>query len=419
MSVLREIQKRKSITPEEQQIFDISNPQVFSLFGARASKSGIYVNEQSAMQLSAVYAAINLITKVFASTPLILYKDRGVGDKASGKDRAVDASLYEVLKNIAYSGNLVMPSFQWKECMMLSNLLNGNAYSYIHRNRRGECVALQYINHNYVQVDTSSGEKQYIISINSKQLTYSEYEILHVPGLSYDGVKGLSPLEAARETIGKGLALQDFANNFFSNGAKLTGVFEHPNALSDPAYVRLKGSLDEKSRTGGTLILEEGMKYSQIAIPPEQAQFLESMKFSVSDIARIYGVPPHMIGDLERATFSNIESQDINFVKYSMLPWFVRYEQFIWAKCLTDAQKERGYFVEALIDNLLRGDSKARASVFHLMRQDGVINADEWRERENMNPQPDEQGKEYLINGTMRPVKGIMNGGDENRNTGV
>lgn len=400
----------KSISQEEQQIFNASAPGISALFGYGGSAAGVAVTEQTSLRLSAVYACVQLLSRVMAMTPLILYRDRGIGDKGACKDRAPDHPLYRTLKSVAFGW---MPAYQLKECMMISNLLSGNSYAYIHRDRQGRCVGLQYMPHKYVtvKVDGKKSEKEYAYRVNNREYVFGEDEVLHVPGMGYDGIRGLSPIEMAMDAIGKGLAVQEFGSKFFANGINPGGVFEHPGVLGEDAHNRLKADLDSRrgpGNSGKTLILEEGMTYHTTAISPEQAQFIETMKFTVTDIARIFGVPPHMIADLERATFSNIEQQDIAFVKYSMLAWFIRFEQFVNMKCLTEEERAGGLFSEFLVDNLLRGDSQARSNSYRNMRQNGVINADEWRELENMNEIPDGLGKAYLVNGNMISVQAAM-----------
>lgn len=358
------------------------------------------VTEQTSMRLAAVYACVQLLTKTLAMTPLVLYRRVN-----NGKERATDHPLYNVLR---YAANSVMPSFQLKECMMLGNVLSGNGYAYIVRNMRGQTAELRYIPHNQCEPVVEKDRLIYKVTVNGKQQNYQAEDILHIPGLGYNGIKGFSPIEVARGVIGKGLATQEFGDSFFRNGAKPSGAFEHPAKLSDEAFDRLRQSIDSEhggvQNSNKTLILEEGMKYSPITISPEQAQFLETMKFNVSDIARIYGVPPHMVGDLDRATFSNIEHQSIEFVMYTMLPWFSRWEQYVNFKCLSAKDREDGYFSEFMLEYLLKGDSEARAKMYHMMRQDGVINADEWRAKENMNEIPGGLGQHYFINGNMVSV---------------
>jgi len=361
--------------------------------------SGEVVTEETAMRLGAVYACISLLSKSLAMTPLVLYRKT-----ADGREKATDDPLFDVLRNVA---NPYMTAFTLKERMMLGSLINGNSYAYIQRNRRGDVIGLQYIPHGncWPEVNELRNTITYRVTINGKHEQFAFDEILHIPGLGYDGVIGFSPIQIAREVIGRGLATQTYGSSFFKNGARLGGVFEHPNHLSETAFNQLKKSLASDysgaSNSNKTMILEEGMKFSPITIPPEQAQFLDTMKFNVAEIARIYGVPPHMIGDLEKATFSNIEHQSLEYVQYSMLPWFSRWEQHINLKCLTKEKRNQGYYVEFMVDYLLRGDSKSRAEVYRTMRQNGALNADEWREKENMNKLPDGQGEHYLVNGNM------------------
>jgi len=378
------------------------------IVASKKSMSGEHVTEQSAMRLGAVYACVQILTKTLAMTPLILYKR-----VKNGKERATNHPLYNVLR---YQATKTMPAFQLKESMMMGNTLSGNSYAFIVKSKlTNQTIGLKYIPHQYCKPQLKNGEIIYTVTEDEKSTDHPFEDILHIPSLGYDGLTGLSPIDVSREIIGNGIATQNFGNSFFRNGAKLSGTFEHPNTLSDPAFERLKKDLNEQynaANANKTMILEEGMKFNPISITPDQAQFLDTMKFNVGNIARIFGVPPHMIGDLERATFSNIEQQSIEFVMYTMLPWFARWEQFINFKCLNEKEREQGYFVEFMVDYLLRGDSNSRSNMLHLMRQDGVINGNEWRAKENMNEMPDGQGSLYFINGNMTPLSKI--GGIEN-----
>lgn len=208
-----------------------------------------------------------------------------------------------------------------------------------------------------------------------------------MPGLGFDGIAGKSPVRQFAETMGLNLNIRKYGNKFFKNGAHPSGVLEHPGSLSEQAQQRLVHKFDQAcsgmGNSGKTLLLEEGMQYKPISVPPEEAQFLESRKYGVSEIARIYGVPPHMIGDLEHATFSNIESQDINFAKHSILPECVSWEQELMRKLLNDTERAR-FEIEFNMEGLVRGDLESRYRAYAIGRQWGFLSADDIRAKENM-----------------------------------
>lgn len=380
----------------------------YNWLGAGPSKTGINVNEQTAMRFTAVFACIRVLSETLASMPIILYKDRKIGDKSSGKDRAVDHPLYDILKT---APNKEMPSMILKETMMGHVCSSGNCYSQVQRNRRGEVVGLNLLPWTVTNVirNAITYEIEYWTNDRGKQIMLNPEEVFHIPGLGFDGVKGYSPIKMAMEAIGLGIAAEAFGASFFGNGATMSGIAEYEGKLSDTGFNRFKDSFNETYAGLGNvkkvLFLESGSKFHQLTIPPNEAQFLETRRFQKEEVASIYRVPLHLIQDLQKSSNNNIEHQSLEFVMYTMLPWFTRWEQFINFKLLTKGERKQGYFAEFLINALMRGDAKSRSYMLHLMRQDGVINADQWLELENMNPQEGEGGKAYLINGNFISVE--------------
>lgn len=372
------------------------------------SASGVSVNEKTAMRFSAVYACVRILSETLASMPIILYRDRKKGDKSSGKDRAVEHPLYDLLKT---APNDEIPSMILKETLMSHVVLSGNGYTQVRRNRRDEIVDLNLLPWTQVEVkrNIETLKIEYWVNDRGKQIKLNPLEVFHIPGLGFDGVKGYSPIRMAQEAVGLGLAAEEFGARFFSNGANAGGIVEYEGRMKDEAKTEFRKAFNEKyaglGKSGGLIFLENGSKFTKLAIPNNEAQFLETRKFQIEEIARIYRVPLHLLQNLDRATNNNIEHQSLEFVMYTMLPWFTRWEQFINFKLLTKKERQEGYFAEFLINALLRGDAKSRAYMYHLMRQDGIMNADEWRELENMNPQEDGTGKLYFINGNMKPVE--------------
>ena len=232
-------------------------------------------------------------------------------------------------------------------------------------------------------------------------------DVLHIPGLGFDGLVGYSPIAMARNAVGMPFACEEYGSAFFANGARPGGVLKHPGVLKDPSKLRESwhAVYGGTMNTGRIAVLEEGVKYQQIAIPPEEAQFLETRKFQIDEIARLYRVPPHMIGDLEKSSFNNIEQQSLEFVKYTLNPWVVRWEQSLQKALLTD-KEQKEYFIRFKVDGLLRGDYKSRMEGYAIGRQNGWLSANDIRSLEDLNPIEGEEGGDlYLINGSMTKLK--------------
>ena len=305
-----------------------------------------------------------------------------------------------------------MTSFVFRETLMTHLLLWGNAYAQIIRNGKGEVIALYPLMPNRMSVDRDSNGKLYYKYYrgSDKAIRSKEYEVilspgdvLHIPGLGFDGLVGYSPIAMAKNAIGLAIATEEFGAKFFANGAAPSGVLEHPGTIKDPTKVReaWQSQFGGSSNSGKVAVLEEGMKYTPISISPEQAQFLETRKFQINEIARIFRVPPHMVGDLEKSSFSNIEQQSLEFVKYTLEPWLVRWEQSMIRSLLTPSEKQE-YFIKFNVDGLLRGDYASRMSGYATARQNGWMSANDIRELENLDRIPAEDGGDlYLINGNM------------------
>ena len=232
-------------------------------------------------------------------------------------------------------------------------------------------------------------------------------DVLHIPGLGFDGLVGYSPIAMAKNAIGLAIATEEYGAKFFANGAAPSGVLEHPGTIKDPTKVReaWQSQFGGSSNSGKVAVLEEGMKYTPISISPEQAQFLETRKFQINEIARIFRVPPHMVGDLEKSSFSNIEQQSLEFVKYTLDPWVMRWEQSIQRSLFTPNEK-KNYFVKFNVEGLLRGDYQSRMQGYATARQNGWMSANDIRELENLDRIPEESGGDlYLVNGNMLPLE--------------
>jgi HK97 family phage portal protein len=385
------------------------NGSTYSFFLGGTS-SGNAVNERSAMQMTAVYSCVRILSEAVAGLPLHLYRYDGKG----GKDKALEHPLYRLLHD---EPNPEMTSFAFRETLMTHLLLWGNAYAQVIRNGKGEVVALYPLIPSKMTVDRDqAGHIYYAYSRTQEdantlgrdqQVLLSPHDVLHIPGLGFDGLVGYSPIAMAKNAIGMAIACEEYGASFFSNGAAPGGVLEHPGVVKDPKRVRDSwNAIYQGSRNAHRIaVLEEGMAYKAIGISPEQAQFLETRKFQINEIARIFRVPPHMVGDLEKSSFSNIEQQSLEFVKYTLDPWVVRWEQSLHRALFTPEEKKR-FFVRFNLDGLLRGDYQSRMAGYAVGRQNGWMSANDIRELENIDRIPVELGGDlYLINGNMTKLE--------------
>ena len=373
-----------------------------------SSSAGKRVNERSAMQMTAVYSCVRILAEAVAGLPLHLYRYKEDG----GKEKAIDHPLYLLLHD---EPNPEMSSFVFRETLMTHLLLWGNAYAQIIRNGKGEVIALYPLMPDRMTVDRDRDGKlyyEYTVStddaptVKGTVVRLKPSDVLHIPGLGFDGLVGYSPIAMAKNAIGMAIACEEYGAKFFANGAAPGGVLEHPGTIKDPGRVResWQSTFGGSANSNKIAVLEEGMKYTPIGISPEQAQFLETRKFQINEIARIFRVPPHMVGDLEKSSFSNIEQQSLEFVKYTLEPWLVRWEQSI-QRTLFFAEEKKQYFTKFNVEGLLRGDYASRMSGYATARQNGWMSANDIRELENMDRIPAEDGGDlYLINGNMLPL---------------
>jgi HK97 family phage portal protein len=392
------------------------------LFGR--TTSGKPVNERTAMQTTAVYACVRILAEAVASLPLHVYEYQDDG----GKKLVHDHPLYYLLHD---EPNLEMTSFVFRETLMSHLLIWGNAYAQIIRDGAGRVLGLYPLLPDKMEVQRDDrGNIYYVYSRNSDENPmFKEYgniklkaeDVLHIPGLGFDGLIGYSPIAMAKNAVGMTLACEEYGASFFANGANPGGVLEHPGVLKDPSKVRESWNSVYRGVNNAhkIAVLEEGMKYQQIGIPPEEAQFLETRKFQINEIARLYRIPPHMVGDLDKSSFSNIEQQSLEFVKYTLDPWVIRWEQSLQRSLLLPGEKGK-YFIKLNVDGLLRGDYQSRMNGYAVGRQNGWFSANDIREMENMNPIPDEEGGNlYLVNGAMTKLAdagafaGADNGGQK------
>lgn len=360
--------------------------------------SGVRVTEDSALQISAVYACVKVIAESIASLPLILYRRLGEDQR----ERAKSNPLYEVLHT---RPNQWQTSFEFREMMQAFATLRGNAVARILPGPRGAVDQLIPLRPDRVMVERiENGRLRYRFNRQNGQTEYyTQDEVFHLRGPGNDGIWGYSPVTLHREAIGLAAATERYGNRFFRNFARPGGILSHPQSLKAPARANIKQSWQE-AHSGENIhsvaILEEGMTWTQVGMTSEDAQFLQTRQYQVTEIARIFRVPPHMIADLTRATFSNIEHQGIDFVTHTITPWCVRWEQAISRDLIADDTEE--LFAEFLLSNLMRGDAAARAAYYNTRFQIGTLSRNDIRRLENENPVPG--GDVYFVPVNMAPV---------------
>jgi len=365
--------------------------------------SGVEVTKKTAMTISAVWACVRVLSESVGIIPLNLYERMDRGRKK--------ATAHEIFSLLHFAPNPEMTAMVWREVMMGHLNLYGNHYSQIIKDRMRRVVELWPLSPERIApYREKGGDLKYRFIRNDGSLRwFNADEILHIPGFGFDGLIGYSPITLHAETLGLSLATLRYGANFFGNDATPSIVLKYPNKLGPEGRKNLKDSWDEAHKGGkrGTAVIEEGGDVIKMSIPPNEAQFLETRKYQKTDIASIFRVPPHMIQDLDKATFSNIEHQSLDFVMYSLMPWLVRIEQYCWLKLLK-IQERQDYYCEHLVTGLLRGDMKTRFESYHSARMDGWLSSNDIREMENMNPIPEDKGGDlYIVPLNMVPLDQI------------
>jgi HK97 family phage portal protein len=385
-----------SLANPAQWLLDLAN-------GGAASVSGRNVTPSSALTSVAVYACVSLLADTISSLPLPVYRRLANG----GKERARSHRLYRLLHD---APNPEMTASDLRAAMVGHLCTWGNFFAEVERDANDRPLYVWPLRPDRMQIRRRDGQLEYLYSTETRgDVLLTQREVWHVRGLSSNGVIGYSPITLAREPIGLALAMEEFGARFFGNGSRLSGILTMPGKLTPDNRQIVKDSWEgaHKGLTNShrVAVLDNGISWQQIGVPPEDAQFLESRKFQRAEIESLYRIPPHMISDTERSTSwgTGIEQQSIGFVTYTLRPWLVRIEQSATQTLLGEAERE-AFFVEHLVDGLLRGDAKARAEALAIQRQNGIVCADEWREIENRNPLPDGQGKVYLVNAAMVPI---------------
>lgn len=399
------------------------SPELKEALGVLLSKVGIHVTAKTAIQVAAVFACIRLLAESVASLPLPLYRKT-----AKGKEKATDRLLYTVLHDVP---NPETDSFQFWQSFVVNMLLYGRGYAEVVRNGAGEVAQMWNIPTPYVKISRNkeTQELEYEVTSpppDSRKYTLRKDQIFRVDWISPDALNVFKPIELAQNAIGLSMAAEELASNYFKNGMNVGGIVEYPDAMDEEQYDRFRRSVREEyaglSNAARVLFLEQNSKYTKVTNTPEESQMLETRKFQVTEAARFYNVPAHMIGDLEHATFSNIEQMSLNYVIYSLRPYLVRIERAIIAQLLTEFERPY-YFSKFTVDALLRGDYKSRMEGYALARQNGWMSANNIKELEDQDLIPEEEGGDaYLANGNLRSLKELMNapastsgGGESNK----
>ena len=378
------------------------------LIGVANSEAGVTVNERTALACSAVFACVQILADTVASLPLFVYERMSGG----GRRKATGHPLFSLLHD---EWNEEMSSFTARETMQAHLVTWGNSYAFLDWNGAGRLNGIWPLRPDRMEVkrDPGSGEIVYRYQMDSGQFkNFSPREILHVRGLGFDGLKGYSVIRMAKDAIGLAIATEQAGSKLFANGIRLSGVIEHPKQMGDTAMKNVRASLDAHAGSKQflkTLVLEEGMKWKQTGIPPEDAQFIESRKFSVVEVARFFRMPPHKIQSMDAATFGNIEHQAIEFVVDTIRPWLVRTEQEYRRKLLRPAERSTIY-IEHLVDGLLRGDIASRYAAYAIGRGNTWLSGNDVRDLENMNP-IGPQGDVYHVPMNWVPAD-VAGGGD-------
>lgn len=344
--------------------------------------AGVPVNTNSALGLPAVWAAVRVLSETLAQLPLILYTRNG-----NLKARASSHPLYELLHK---TPNPYTTSYHLRQTMMLHLVTWGNAYCEIEWGEDGYPVALWPLRPDRVTVSIVDGNRVYDVELADGTVKrLPAYRVWHVPGLSFDGLVGYSPIRVHMEAIGLGLATQEYGARFFGNGAKPGLVVKHPGTLSDGAMERLKASVEEAhsglSNAHRVMILEEGMDFTAVGIPPEEAQFLATREFQVLEVARIYRIPPHMLGDMTKTSYASAEELGLQFISYTMMPYLKAFEETISLSLLVGDERKI-YFAEFLVDSLLRANTQQRYDAYVKATSNGFMSINEVRALENLNP---------------------------------
>lgn len=367
-------------------------------FSVIKDKSVAVVNPNVALTYSTIFACVRVIAETIATLPLFLYKVKG-----NNKVKAREHNLYSILHD---APNLECTSVSFFESLITQILLTGNGFAEIIKDNFNNILELHILDENKIRVYRDNYNNiVYEYNDDGKIISLSKRQVLHIAGLGWNGIIGYSPIALMRRQIATGIYQDNFALDFFSNGVKKVPILSHPNRISKEAKESMKESF-RKSWDNGIVVLEEGITVNPITMNLSDAQFLESRRFSVEEICRIFRVPPHLIGDLSRSTNNNIEHQSIEFVTHTIRPWCVRIERAL-NNFLLNIKEKGKYTIEFMLDGLLRGDTLTRQQSNQIKLNNGILTRNQWRHQENMNEVEDEYGNDYFCSQQIRPIKKV------------
>lgn len=377
----------------------------------RSTASGVSVTSDSAMRVGAVYACVRVLSDSVAMLPLQLHETGPDGRTKLAREHAVH-------KLLCVRPNRWQTAFEFWRLAMGHVALRGNFFARIVR--RGPTIdALLPLNPDRMRVVQTAAGVEYHYTVDSRETVYKQADVLHLRGLSTDGLMGLSPIEAAAEAVGLAIRTEQHGAKLFTNGAQPAGVLTHPANLSEEAAKNLTKSFEAAysgvENAHKTMVLEEGLTWQKLGLTAEESQFIDSRKFQRNEIAMFFGVPPHMIGDIERGTSwgSGIEQQGLGFVTYTLLPYLTNIAQAVARDLLTEAERDR-FHAKFDTEALTRADFLTRQQGLQIMRSAGVINANEWRQREGMNPRTDDAGDDYIIS-SAQPAQPVQDAQKQNQ----
>jgi HK97 family phage portal protein len=360
----------------------ISSSAILDFVGAGSqTTAGVSVTETSALGMTAVWRAVNLISGVCAGLPLHAFRDTGDSDVRERMPRTSQAA------RLLAEPHPDMTPLEFWETVYAHICLWGNAYIRMLRNQNGQITELWPIHPSRVRVGRESDAGTKVYCIDGGETEHTDATILHIPGFGYDGVCGVSPIRFARQAIAMGLAAEQYGGALFGNGSLASGILQTEQRLEQADATRLKRRWREKA-TGlnnahDVVVLDSGAKFQQLSIPPQDAQFIESRRFQIVEVARLYGIPPHMMMETDRSTSwgTGIEQQAIGFNVYDLRRWYQRVEQRV-SRILRPGAAYAAYSVEGL----LRGDSAQRSEFYTKMFHLGVFSTNDIRRLENLGP---------------------------------
>ena len=396
-----------AMLPEPQAARNVNDPtkpltaaSLLSLFGGQPSTAGVMVNERRALGLSAVWACVNVVSSAIARMPLLVFRRT-----EEGRERASDHPLWPLLTLRPHRNT---SAFYFRQSLVAARLLWGNGYAEIVRRGDGQVQELVVIEPWRVSPFVAAGELRYRVSMrDGKQETLQSRDIIHLPGLNFDGLVGLSVIQHAKQMLGTAIAREECRGRLFGQGLRSSGFLSHPGKLGAQGIQNLResftGMYAGPENAWKPMVLEEGMTWSQTTIPPDDAQMIESDYLSIEDICRFFGVPPHKVQHLLRATNNNIEQQSLDFLGDTLQPITEALEQELNYKLLSPA--ERGdVYVEHLTQAIVQMDSVARGTLYEKLSRIGAMSPDDIRDRENLNRLPDARGSVYTIPSSQMPA---------------